>query len=168
MFGKSIPLPIPPKPAPADDGDVLFPIKELRALLADKAKADHKEATTAENKQREAFIAERVTDAIRPLLEKEAAKSLPDEKARTAYADSMRAFVSWAGRHGLPHLPADGHVVAAYLLTAEVNAPEAAKAIRLYHDCAEQYLDDVPICAALALVAERGVIEPAPEETKLQ
>jgi hypothetical protein len=137
-------------------------IEEKQAAVAAQMRAD-------ERNRREDVIGEAIDHAIQHQLAAEYARDWPDEATVARYKDHMKAFIKWAQGRGLGHLPATASVVAAHLIDgvmqAEFTAAEAndrSTAIKFCHGAAEQWLDPIPIAAALAFIKQNDPEEAAP------
>jgi hypothetical protein len=103
----------------------------------------------------EKAIESSVLSVLKPWIAAESARTCRHLKA---FGEEYAHFLSWANYYGL-NPSAGGHIVAGYLLElaadgvslAELNY--AAEAISFFYHLQQQYLDQEPITAAIALVA---------------
>jgi hypothetical protein len=98
-----------------------------------------------------------VKAVLAPWIEAEHARTWPKHQLRF-YAEEFGRFAGWAHSCGLT-LPANGHIIAAYLLEMVADGAtlrqleRSADAIAFHYATHRTYLDPQPISAALALVA---------------
>jgi hypothetical protein len=102
---------------------------------------------------RETEIARHVEAVIDVDLER--GQSFPSRAERDRFQTEFQRFAEWAGDMGVAALPASGHVAAFYLIDLLLDGATAndiaiaARSITFTHDMAREYLDQIPIRAAL-------------------
>jgi hypothetical protein len=106
-------------------------------------------------------IEQHIDNLLRDYLDRELERSWPNRTRCTRLLQEFGKFESWAHVHGLDALPCSAHAAASYLLDLMLEGVSlddivtAADAIVIAHDAASEFLDLVPVFAALNLVEER-------------
>jgi hypothetical protein len=133
---------------------------ELGTILSEKATAEAANTIAAERKRREDVLAAAVEHVIETEYLREIACTWPDETTMQRYTAEYRTFTAWCRARGLGWLPAASTTVAGYLLDRVMTdaittdaATEMARAIEFSHDATSNYLDRVPVAAALKFIA---------------